>query len=98
MGKEIKDIFSQKKEKKHTGLDRKTVMIMWQLLKDTITIAGLMRNFAPAFMAFLASLEFKTVPACKRLQNYDMSSTFMSDNLLWRKLIAQTYGPAYVQN
>lgn len=38
---------------------------LFQLWSYTFTIAGLMRNLAPAFMALLASLAFKTVPTWK---------------------------------
>lgn len=31
----------------------------------TLTVAGLMRNLAPAFIVFLASSIFNTVPTCK---------------------------------
>lgn len=57
----------QKVKKKLLGCDSKRIMIFFTILKGTITIAGLIRNFAPAFMAFLASIAFKTVPTCKIL-------------------------------
>ena len=55
----------------------------------TFTIAGLIRNLALAFIAFMASSTFKTVPTCsilifsqvrKLLQNnpyIDISGTFL---------------------
>lgn len=35
----------------------------------TITVAGLIRNLAPAFIESLASLACNTVPTCKRREN-----------------------------
>jgi hypothetical protein len=47
----------------------------------TFTIAGLIRNLAPAFIAFLASSTFKTVPTCRILNIFRNEKTFAKQSL-----------------
>ena len=47
----------------------------------TFTIAGLIRNLAPAFIAFMASSTFKAVPTCSILDIFRSEKTLAKQSL-----------------